>query len=441
MAELGVRAKDAAALPLDHDGILIADDLTPTQASHLAGGRVSGVICLDGGATSHSSILLRALDIPAVAQARTLLTDLPRSAPPGRLAMDGSTGEVWVDPDDRQLADVTARRNRWEQDRVRQDTAAHEPAVTTDGRRIELFANVSHRGDAEAAVRAGAEGVGLLRTEFLFLDRASPPAEAEQVAALRPIVEAMGGRPVVVRTLDAGGDKRVPYLGLAREANPFLGVRAVRVSLRHPDVFRTQLRALLRAGTGHDLRVMFPMVSDPAEFDAAVRHLESAHTSLAAEGVPHAWPIRVGTMVEVPSAAMLADELAARCDFLSIGTNDLTQYVLAADRGHPGLREYHDALHPAVLRLIRRVARAARRRNKVAAVCGEAAGDVTAALLFVGLEVDELSVVPTAVARVKDAIRRTALADLRAVAHQALDDPTARAVRDRAARAFPDLAR
>lgn len=436
LAELGAAAGGGGgppyvALP---GAVLVTDDLTPTRASELAGGGVAGVVLLDGGRTSHAAVLLRATGVPAVAQARLLLAGLARDRAGVRVALDGATGEVWVDPDDGRLADLTDRRAVREAARARERAAADEPAVTTDGHPVAVMANVGRAADADAAVRAGAEGVGLVRTEFVFLGRDTLPTEDEQVAALEPIFAGLGDRPVVVRTLDAGGDKDLPYLGLPREANPALGVRGLRLCLRRPDVFAPHLRALLRAGAGRRVRLLYPMVSGPAELREAAGHLEAAHAVLAAAGVPHAWPVPVGVMVEVPSAALLADELAAACDFFSIGTNDLTQYTLAADRAGGGeLADYRDALHPAVLRLVRSVVEAAHRRGKPVAVCGEAAGDVPAALVFVGLGVDELSMAPAAVGAVKAAVRGASWADLRRLAADAAESPDPAGVRQRVA--------
>jgi phosphocarrier protein FPr len=432
LAELGVQAH--SELPLNRQGVLVVDDLTPTQASQLQGSQVAGVICLDGGATSHSAILLRAFGLPCIAQARPMFVDLARERRSAQLAFDGGTGEVWIDPDNHQMADLATRRDQWKAHRLQQLRAANQPAITTDGHVVEVMANVTQLVDAESAVRHGAEGIGLLRTEFLFLRRAAAPTEDEQVAALAPIAQLSDGRPLVIRTLDAGGDKELPYLGLPPEANPFLGVRGLRICLRQPALFETQLRALLRVGINRQLRIMLPMVTDPAELQQAMRHLESSHNTLAGAHVPHLWPVSVGIMVEVPSAALMADDLAQHCDFFSIGTNDLTQYTLAADRGNAELRDLQDALHPAVLLLIQRIVEAARRHGKRVAVCGEAAADATAALLFVGLGVDELSVTPRAVPGIKAAMRATSFKVLQDLAREAVRQTSAEAVREQASR-------
>ncbi|MGB8352741.1 MAG: phosphoenolpyruvate--protein phosphotransferase [Chthoniobacteraceae bacterium] len=417
MTELGINT--GHALAVDEGGILVADDLAPAEVSQLNAAKVAGVILLDGGRTSHSAILLRMLGIPAIAQARRVLP-AEKISSPITLAFDGATGEVWVEPDAGKIADLQKARDVFQQTRERELEAAQLQAVTRDGHRVEILANATTEGDATAALAAGAEGVGLLRTEFLFLHRDSAPGEDEQVAALEPVLKVMEGRPVVIRTLDAGGDKELGYLGLPREANPFLGVRALRVSLCQPDLFRPQLRALLRVGVGRDLRIMFPMVSEPDELRSALAALQSAHDALERENVPHAWPVQTGIMMEVPSAALLAEPLAAECSFFSIGTNDLTQYTLAADRGNPGVSQFQDALHPAVLLLVRRIVEGAHAHGRRVAVCGEAAGELQSALVFIALGVDELSMSPPMIPKIKAAIREVDYGELKSLGEKLL---------------------
>jgi phosphocarrier protein FPr len=408
--------------------ILIADDLNATEISGLNRELVLGVILLDGGPTAHSSILLRALGVPALVQTRDAL-ELLDLARPGTLAFDGATGQIWIHPSDEAAAGLRARQEEDARQAVEEKKAALRPGATLDGARIEIFANVGRVGDAEAALAAGAEGIGLLRTEFLFLDRGTAPAEDEQVAALGAIAEKMEGRPVVVRTLDVGGDKPLSYAPAAPEENPFLGVRAMRLCLAQPELFRTQLRAILRAGLGHDFRIMFPMIADTADLARAREQLREAHAGLEKEGVPHAWPVPTGIMVEIPSAALQAAALAEEADFFSIGTNDLTQYTLAADRGNPALAEYQDSLHPAVLRLIAMVVAGAQARGRLVAVCGEAGADEKAALIFIGLGVRELSLSAGRVARIKARLAQHKLGELETLARRALECQTAVEVR------------
>jgi phosphocarrier protein FPr len=408
--------------------ILIANNLTPTQVAAIPRDRVLGVLLLNGGPTAHSSILLRALGIPTMVQARASLPAAPLVGT-RLIAFDTASRTVWVDP----AANVTEKiRSRQKQDRRRDEEeklASPLPGRTADGVRIEVFANIGAGAEVAPALARGAEGVGLLRTEFLFLERTTAPDEEEQVAAIRAATEPLKGRPLIVRTLDIGGDKPLPYLSLPAEDNPFLGVRAVRLGFLQPELFTTHLRAILRAAHGHDVRIMFPMIADTADLARARECLAVAHRSLEQQGRAHAWPISTGIMVEIPSAALNAEQLAEQADFFSIGTNDLTQYTLAADRGNPALATYHDARHPAVLRLIDLVARGARKRGRLVAVCGEAAADETAAALFVGLGVRELSMTATSIPRIKALLRRTSLACLEARAQRALGCSTAAEVR------------
>jgi phosphocarrier protein FPr len=389
---------DAVPCP-DTPSILLAQDLTPSLAAALDPSRILGVIDRGGGPTSHAAILLRAAGIPAVAGAAMLV-------PPGAsgiAALDGATGEVWLEPDRDERQAIAARHEAWLAGRGSPAVPGGKVALR-DGRSIELWANVTGRADAEAARRAGAFGIGLLRTEMLFLDRAEAPAEEEQVTTLAAILAPFAGAPVVVRTLDAGGDKPIPYMGLPPEANPYLGLRGLRLSLARQALFEIQLRAILRAGQGHDLRLMLPMVTEPAEVATARAILDDVHRALTQARVPHAWPVPVGIMVEVPAAAIRIGDFASCADFFSIGTNDLTQYTLAAERGHPDLHRFADPLHPAVLDLVGRVAEAGAAFGRPVAVCGEAAGDLEAACALVGRGIERLSMGASSIPIVADAL-------------------------------------
>ncbi len=402
--------------------ILFAADLTPTETAQLDMSQVLGVITVGGGPTSHSAILARALGIPAVSGASL---SLEQHRDGTLVGLDGVRGAIWIEPPPAVQSDLLQRRTAWLEERQRLLRTSRALAATRDGQRIEVVANVGSVPDARLGLQNGAEGIGLLRTEFLYLTRASAPSEDEQVQSLRLIAQEMAAdgdasRPIIVRTLDIGGDKELPYLPMLPEANPFLGVRALRLSLRSPDIFRAQLRAVLRAGDGYNFRIMFPMVANLDELLEARRRLEQAHQELLAENVPHAWPIQTGIMVEIPSAALTSNILAPHVDFFSIGTNDLTQYTLAAERGNPLLAAYADGLHPAVLQLIRQVTRVAQAHGKWVGVCGELAGDALAAPILVGLGVSELSMNPAAIPRVKAVLRNTNLAEAQALADRAL---------------------
>lgn len=408
--------------------IIVADDLTPRQVSGLDKDRTLGVILLDGGPTAHSSILLRALGLPAVIQARAALTgrDLQR---PNPIAFDGATGKIWTDPTPEVLSDLRARQAKQRERTIEEIKASAELGATLDGHPIPIFANIGHISEAAVALHSGAEGVGLLRTEFLFLNRETPPTEEEQFQALRDVADAFGDKPVIVRTLDIGGDKEVAYLHMAKEANPFLGVRALRLCLQREDLFATQLRAILRAGQGRDFKIMFPMVADVSDLQHARACLEKAHAELEKNVIPHLWPIEAGIMIEIPSAALQAEALAAQADFFSLGTNDLTQYTLAADRGNPDLGPYQDALHPSVLRLVDLVVRGAQKHGRPVAVCGEAASDEIASLVLVGLGVTELSANAVKIPRLKAALRAQKMTALRQLATKALACSSAAEVR------------
>jgi phosphocarrier protein FPr len=411
--------------------ILFAQELTPTETAQLDMTQVLGVVTVLGGPTSHSAILARALGIPAVTGVDPVVEGMPDGT---LMAVDGFEGRVWINPTEDIQALVLAKRTEWLEQRERLLQTAQLKATTLDGRRIEIAANIGSTQDARAAIENGAEGVGLLRTEFLFLTRTTAPSEAEQVDALRPIAEVMGNRPVIVRTLDVGGDKELPYIQLPKEANPFLGVRALRLSLKNPELFLTQLRSILRAGNGANFRIMYPMVANLSEVLQAREYLEQARDSLVKEGIPHAWPIEAGIMVEIPAAALLSEVLAQQVDFFSIGTNDLAQYTLAAERGNPNLPGMADALHPAVLRLIHEVAGASHHYGKWTGVCGELAGDPLAIPILVGLGVDELSMNPGAISRAKAILRLLDSSVARSLAEETLEAPSvseARAIANR----------
>jgi phosphoenolpyruvate-protein phosphotransferase/dihydroxyacetone kinase phosphotransfer subunit len=421
-------AKTSSAPMSTEPGILIADNLTPNQVSTLDRKLVLGVILLNGGPTAHSSILLKALGIPAVVQAQPVFADLEVSRP-STVAFDGSTGKIWLNPEPGFVTQLEIQQVEEQKQREEELEASALPAATLDGHAVEIFANIGSVSEVEAALHSGAEGVGLLRTEFLFLERESAPTEEEQMLALLAIAEKMDGKPLIVRTLDVGGDKPLPYLQMPVEENPFLGVRAIRLCFTHDELFATQLRAILRAGHGRDLRIMFPMIASTSDLDHATECLKKVHRDLEQKNVPHLWPVKTGIMIEIPSAAIQAESMARQADFFSIGTNDLTQYTLAADRGNPELASYQDALHPAVLRLIEMVVYGARQHDCLVAVCGEAASDERAASVFVGLGVQELSLTSAKIPHIKACLRKQSLASLQKLAHSALHCHTAAEVR------------
>jgi multiphosphoryl transfer protein len=397
--------------------VLYAEDLTPTETSQLDMDHILGIMTAAGGGTSHSAILARAKGIPSVS---SVSASIEKIKPGTIVALDGSTGAVWIEPPDQVLQELRRQQSEWVTKRKELLKASRAVTFTRDGHRVEVFANIGSPQDAHTAVDNGAEGVGLLRTEFLFLDRSTPPDEETQVGVLEEIGAALQGLPVTVRTLDVGGDKDVPYLNLPHEANPFLGVRAIRISLAQPDLFLVQLRAILRAGARYPFRIMFPMIASVEEIWQARKCLEKAHETLELQELPHAWPVETGIMVETPSAAILSPILAKEVDFFSIGTNDLTQYTLAAERGNPMLTGLMDAMHPAVLQLIKTVADAAHQNNIWVGVCGELAGDPEAAPLLVGLGIDELSLYPGGIPDIKDILRKLDSREAQKLAGQVL---------------------
>ncbi|MGH2786593.1 MAG: phosphoenolpyruvate--protein phosphotransferase [Actinomycetota bacterium] len=383
-------------------GILVAADLAARDAARLDPAVTVGIATAAGGPTSHAAILARGLGIPAVVALGPRVLEIDDGTP---LALDGGTGTVLIEPAGDVVAEYSERARRTAAEGEAARRAAEGPAITRDGVHVEVYANIGSVADAGVAAAAGADGIGLLRTEFLFMDRTEPPDEDEQAAAYAAIAEAMGGRPVIVRTLDVGGDKPLDYIPAADEANPFLGVRGIRLALVRKDLFTAQMRAIVRAAAAHPIKVMFPMVSSPAEWRDAVRILEEQRSALARAGHPVPERVDAGIMVEVPAAGLLADEFAKEVSFFSVGTNDLSQYVFAAERGNPSVAHLADATQPALLRMIRMVTDAAAPHKIPVGVCGELAGDVAAVPLLVGLGVTELSVAPPAVAAVKQAVR------------------------------------
>jgi phosphoenolpyruvate-protein phosphotransferase len=415
-ALLGVAESPTAGLAAP--SIILARDLTPSDTVMLDKLLVLGFCTAEGGATSHTAILARGLGLPAVVGAGSDVQAVADSAP---LVLDGGEGELLVEPGEETIAGYRTRQEAATTVLAQAREKALEPAITRDGHRVEVVANIGNVEGARAALEAGAEGVGLLRTEFLYLERASLPDEEEQYQAYRAIVDVFGDLPVVLRTLDVGGDKELPYLELPQEMNPFLGLRAIRLSLARPELFRPQLRAVLRAGVGCNLKLMFPMVATVGEVRAARAVLEACRAELLAEGQPVAEGMEIGIMVEIPAAAVMADHLAAEVDFFSIGTNDLSQYTLAADRTNASVAPLADAFHPAVLRLVRDVVVAAHAQGKWVGLCGELAGEPLAVPILLGLGLDEFSMNPPVVPLVKQIIRALTLDEARKVAQAALE--------------------
>jgi len=406
---------------LPPDAILLAEELLPSQLVALDATRLAGIALAAGGATSHVAILAAAMGIPALVALGPAVRRIADGTP---LLLDADGGLLNVDPGAERLAAARRQLELRAARRAAEREAAQQDCYMADGRRIEVFANVGSLAEAQAAARNGAEGCGLLRTEFLFLERETPPTEAEQHAEYQQLAEALGGKPLTVRTLDIGGDKPIPYLPLPVEENPALGLRGVRTSLWRPDLLRQQLRAILGVRPYGQCRILLPMITDVAEIRSVRVMVEEACRDI---GRPE--PIELGVMIETPASALLAESIAVEADFFSIGTNDLTQYTLAMDRGHSELAARLDALHPAVLRLIARTVEGAHAHRRMVAVCGGLASDPVAAPILIGLGVHELSAVPSIVPRLKALIRKLTLADCTEIARQALEQSSAEAVR------------
>lgn len=419
---------------LAEPSIIVAQDLTPSDTVLIDKSLVLGFCTAEGGATSHTAILARGLGIPAVVGAGAAVLALPAGAP---VIIDGGDGAVLVGASRKTRSEYEARQRQQADLLAEAQKKAQQPAQTPDGHRVEVVANIGNIAGAQAALEAGAEGVGLLRTEFLYLERSSLPTEEEQYEAYKAIGDAFGTLPVVLRTLDVGGDKELPYLEMPGEANPFLGVRAIRLCLAQPWLFKPQLRAALRAGVGNGLRLMFPMVATVEEVRAARELLEECRAELAAEGHATADSMEIGIMIEIPAAAVLADRLAEVVDFFSIGTNDLSQYTMAADRTNAQVAPLASGFQPAVLRLIRQVIDAAHANGKWVGLCGELAGEPIAIPILLGLGLDEFSMNPPAIPLAKQVIRAVPLAEAQKVAAEALALADPDAVQALVCRAFP----
>jgi phosphocarrier protein FPr len=425
------------AMVLTEPSILVATDLTPSDTAQLDPAMVLAVCTELGSATSHSAILARAMGIPAVLGIGGAIAAMTPGLP---VAVDGQQGRIWLEPDAARIADLHARREAWLAEQTAARAFSQNPGQTRDGKRVEVVANIGGPHDVKAALEAGAEGVGLFRTEFLYLERTTAPTEAEQVAIYRQLGEAMGNRPLIFRTLDIGGDKPLPYMNVPAEENPFLGWRGIRLMLAKREMFKTQLRAILQASPGHRFKLMFPMVSIVAEIRAAKALLAEAQAELRAAGIPFDDTIELGIMIEVPAAVAIADHLAAEVDFFSIGTNDLSQYTMAADRTNPNVAALPNAFQPAVLRLIGQTIAAAHQADIWVGLCGEFAGNPLATPILLGLGLDEFSMSAPAIPLIKQALAKLTVPEAQAIAAHALTLATAEEIQEYVAARLKEMA-
>ena len=410
---------------ISEEVIIVADDLTPSDTAQLNKQFVKGFTTNIGGRTSHSAIMARSMEIPAVVGAKTVTTDIQHGQ---FIIVDGISGEVHIDPNTELVEHYKVELKKLEEQKAEWALLKDEPTFTKDGHQVELASNIGTPKDVEGVLDNGGEAVGLYRTEFLYMDKDELPSEDEQFDAYKTVLENMQGKPVVVRTLDIGGDKHLPYLALPEEMNPFLGIRAIRLCLNEVDIFKTQLRALLRASVYGQLKIMFPMIATLQEFRAAKAILLEEKQNLQNEGIEVSDSIEIGIMVEIPSTAVLADQFAKEVDFFSIGTNDLIQYTMAADRMNESVSYLYQPYNPAILRLVKMVIDAAHKEGKWAGMCGEMAGEELAIPLLLGLGLDEFSMSASSILRARSQMKRLNKGEMEKLAEQAIQLQTAEEV-------------
>ena len=414
---LGVALPNPALI--DHEVVIVAHDLTPSDTAQLNKKYVKGFVTDIGGRTAHSAIMARSLELPAVVGTDTITKDVKEG---DTVIVDGLDGAAIVEPTDDDIKHYTELAKKFAEEKAEWEKLKDEPSVTADGKHFDIAANIGTPDDLQGVIENGAEGVGLYRTEFLYMQSDKLPTEDDQFEAYKKVLEGMKGKPVVVRTMDIGGDKHLPYLPLPEEMNPFLGYRAIRISLDRQEIFRTQLRALLRASAFGNLRIMFPMIGTLQEFRDAKKVFEEEKAKLVKDGVKVSDDIQLGMMMEVPAAAVLADQFAKEVDFFSIGTNDLIQYTMAADRGNEHVSYLYQPYNPSILRLIKHVIESAHKEGKWAGMCGEAAGDNTMLPLLLSMGLDEYSMSATSVLRVRSLMKKLSTKDLATLADRAVNE-------------------
>lgn len=423
---MGVKSVDISSLP--EGSVIVARDLTPSMTAGIDPERVVGIVTELGGKTSHSAILARALEIPAVVAVEDFLSSV---ADGQDIVLDGSKGIVIVNPDEAEKAEYAGKREAFLKEKKELEQYIGKPTVTKDGITVELVANIGKPEDVDKVLHYDGEGIGLFRTEFLFMDRTSMPTEEEQFEAYKKVAAALNGKPVIIRTLDIGGDKEIPYMGLEKDENPFLGYRAIRFCLdRKDDIYKPQLRALLRASAFGNIRIMVPMVTCIEEFREAKALIEEIKKELGEKGIAYKKDIQVGIMVETAAASLMADVFAKEVDFFSIGTNDLTQYTMSVDRGNEKVSYLYSTLNPAVLRSIRHVIECGRKEGIMVGMCGEAASDPMIIPLLLAFGLNEFSMSASAILNARKLITGYSVAELQAVAEKAMTYATVKEVED-----------
>lgn len=422
----GIRPVDIASLPAG--SVIVAKDLTPSMTAGINPANVSGIVTELGGKTSHSAILARALEIPAVVAVPGVLDSIEDG---GDIVLDGDAGIVIVNPSDIEKSEYEGKRQKFLEEKKELERYIGRPTVTKDGTHVELAANIGKPEDVEKVLQYDGEGVGLFRTEFLFMDRTSMPTEEEQFEAYKKVASALNGKPVIIRTLDIGGDKEIPYMGLVKDENPFLGYRAIRLCLdRKDDIYRPQLRALLRASAFGNIKIMIPMVTCIDEIREAKALIEEIKKELDGENTAYNRDIQVGIMVETAAASLMADVFAKEVDFFSIGTNDLTQYTMSVDRGNEKIAYLYSTFNPAVLRSIRHIISCGREAGIMVGMCGEAASDPMMIPLLLAFGLNEFSMSVSAILRARKMITGFGIEELKAVADEAMSFATAKEVEE-----------
>lgn len=422
---LNIKKPDVSSLP--EPTIIVGSDIAPSTTAGMDLKMVSGMLMELGGTTSHTAILARTLDIPAVVGVNGLLAKVKTG---DLIGFDGETGEIFLNLKENEIKSLKKKIEEQHEEKSRWNKFSGEPAITSDGKKFDIFGNIGSPDDVEKVLERGGEGIGLFRSEFLYLSSKILPDEEKQYDAYKKVLEKMDGRPVIVRTLDIGGDKDVPALRLAKEANPFLGLRALRLCRQKEDVFHTQLRALLRASIYGNLKIMFPMISSMEELSWAKEKLKQCQEELQEEQVPFKEKIEIGIMVEIPAVAVMAECFAGECDFFSIGTNDLSQYSLAVDRGNETVADLYTYYHPAVIRLIKMAIDGAHKNNIMCGMCGEAAGDPKMISLLMGMGLDEYSMAAASIPEVKEWIGKLNTEKCKELVEQILRLSTAKEIEE-----------